>query len=326
VLTADLGLNGMGGETVAASPGRWGLEAHEGGVESIYLPVLARYRALTWNPAIGSFCRERLAGYDVTHIYGLYDLIGPGVASACRRIARPYVVEPMGMFLPIVRSLWMKRLYHDTLGSRLLRGASRVIATSEQERDEFLQGGMNESKIVVRRNGIEIPPKFPPAGFFRERWNVAKNVKMILFLGRLVRQQDARRRMLRCAGQRGLRVAALRRVEVMRAVVGDAGQHQRRAIVTQHHMLVLQHLKSDAPQLDDPGLCAGVVLVVARDEVGAVARCELGQWRDRWQILVGGGVRSLSHPEFGRKVRGRDRMAAKLRSTDCPHRMVCWWR
>jgi glycosyltransferase involved in cell wall biosynthesis len=190
VLTADLGLNGIGGDTVAASSGRWGLEAHEGGVESIYLPVLVSYRALTWNPAIGSFCRERLAGYDVTHIYGLYDLIGPSVASACRRIARPYVVEPMGMFLPIVRSLWMKRLYHETLGSRLLRGASRVIATSEQERDEFLQGGMKESKIVVRRNGIEIPSKFPPAGFFRERWNVAKNVKMILFLGRLVSKKS----------------------------------------------------------------------------------------------------------------------------------------
>jgi glycosyltransferase involved in cell wall biosynthesis len=65
-----------------------------------------------------------------------------------------------------------------------------VIATSEQERDEFLQGGMKESKIVVRRNGIEIPSKFPPAGLFRERWNVAKNVKMILFLGRLVSKKS----------------------------------------------------------------------------------------------------------------------------------------
>jgi glycosyltransferase involved in cell wall biosynthesis len=190
VLTADLGLNGMTGETVAASPGRWGLEAHEDGVESIYLPVRARYRSLTWNPGTAAFCRDRLDTYDVTHIYGLYDLIGPGVAHACRRIGRPYVVEPMGMFLPIVRSLWMKRFYHDTLGGRLLKGASRVIATSEQERDEFLQGGMPESKIVVRRNGIEIPAKFPTAGSFRERWNVAKNVKMILFLGRLVSKKS----------------------------------------------------------------------------------------------------------------------------------------
>jgi hypothetical protein len=31
----------------------------------------------------------------------------------------------MGMYLPIVRSIWMKQLYHDTLGGRLLDGASR---------------------------------------------------------------------------------------------------------------------------------------------------------------------------------------------------------
>ena len=142
VLTADLGLDSAMRKMTGAVPGRWGFEAREDGVEAIYLRTRARYRSLTWNPGVAAFCRERLDGYDLTHIYGLYDLVGPRVAGACRRIARPYIVEPMGMFLPIVRSIWIKRLYHDTLGGRLLRGASRVIATSEQERQEFLEGGI----------------------------------------------------------------------------------------------------------------------------------------------------------------------------------------
>ena len=49
--------------------------------------MLARYRSLTWNPAIGRSVAKQLGSYDVTHIYGLYDLIGPGVASTCRRMA-----------------------------------------------------------------------------------------------------------------------------------------------------------------------------------------------------------------------------------------------
>ena len=159
-------------------------------MEAIYLRTRARYRALTWNPGVAAFCRERLGGFDVAHIYGLYDLIGPRVAAACRRIARPYIVEPMGMFLPIVRSIWMKRLYHDTLGGRLLRGASRVIATSEQERQEFLEGGIEDSKIVVRRNGIEIPGQFPPAGSFRNQWDIPSDAKLVLFLGRLVSKKS----------------------------------------------------------------------------------------------------------------------------------------
>ena len=190
VLTADLGLDPAKLEIVRAVPGRWGFEARENGVETIYLRTRARYRAMTWNPGVASFCRERLGGYDVAHIYGLYDLVGPGVARACRRISCPYIVEPMGMFLPIVRSIWMKRLYHDTLGGRLLRGASRVIATSEQERQEFLEGGIENSKIIVRRNGIEIPGQFPPAGWFRNQWDIPRDVKLVLFLGRLVSKKS----------------------------------------------------------------------------------------------------------------------------------------
>ena len=190
VLTADLGFDQAKREMTGAVPGRWGYEATEDGAEAIYLRTRARYRSLTWNPAVTEFCRQQLGRYDIAHIYGLYDLIGPRVASAFCRIGRPYVVEPMGMFVPIVRSIRMKRFYHDLLGGRLLRGASRVIATSEQERREFLEGGIADSKIVVRRNGIEIPEQFPPAGSFRRLWNIPQEVKLILFLGRLVSKKS----------------------------------------------------------------------------------------------------------------------------------------
>lgn len=190
VLTADLGLDRAKREISGALPGRWGFEAREEGVEAIYLRTRGRYRSLTWNPGVASFCRERLTGYDLAHIYGLYDFLGPRVASACRRLKLPYFVEPMGMFRPIIRSIRMKRLYHDTLGGRLLRGARRVIATSEQERQELLEGGIADSKIVVRRNGIEIPEQFPPAGSFRNQCDIPKEAKLVLFLGRLVSKKS----------------------------------------------------------------------------------------------------------------------------------------
>jgi glycosyltransferase involved in cell wall biosynthesis len=190
VLSVDLGFDRARTELTAATPGRWGFEAREDGVEAIYLRTRIRYRSLTWNPGVAEFCRERLGSFDLAHIYGLYDLLGPRVAGACRRMARPYVVEPMGMFRPIVRSIRMKRLYHEMLGGPLLRGASRVIATSEQERQEFLEGGIPDSRIVVRRNGIEIPERFPPQGSFRAQWHIADNVKLILFLGRLVSKKS----------------------------------------------------------------------------------------------------------------------------------------
>jgi glycosyltransferase involved in cell wall biosynthesis len=190
VLTADLGLDPATQEITDAIPGRWGWKAHEDGVETVYLRTRARYRALTWNPGVAGFCRERLASYDLVHIYGLYDLIGPQVARACRSVVRPYVVEPMGMFQPIVRNIWLKRMYHAAFGGAMLRGADRLIATAEQERQELLDGGIPDSKIVVRRNGIDVPAELPPAGRFRNRWNIPADAKLVLFLGRLVSKKS----------------------------------------------------------------------------------------------------------------------------------------
>jgi glycosyltransferase involved in cell wall biosynthesis len=190
VLTADLGLDAAKREDLRAAPNPWGYEVKEDGVDTTYLKTRIRYRALTWNPGVSGFCRERLARFDVSHIFGLYDLMGPRVAGACRKIGQPYLLEPMGMFRPIVRNLRLKRLYHSVLGDSMIGQASRVIATSEQEREEFLEGGIASEKIVVRRNGIDVPKRFPPAGKFRNDWHISKDAKLILFLGRLVSKKS----------------------------------------------------------------------------------------------------------------------------------------
>lgn len=160
------------------------------GIEAIYLSTIARYRAITVNPGVVPFCLRRLRGFDLVHIYGLYDLLGPTVAFFCRRFGIPYVVEPMGMFRPIVRNIRLKRLYHRLLGQRLIRGARYLIATSEQERQELVEGGVPEGKVVVRRNGIEGPERLPEPGAFRQRWGIAPEAKVVLFLGRLVEKKS----------------------------------------------------------------------------------------------------------------------------------------
>ncbi len=191
ILTADLGLGAgklRSPEVAARCP--WGWRCEQDGVEVIYLRGRARYRTLTWNPGVFSFCRQRLQDFDLAHIYGLYDLLGPAVASHCRRRRLPYVVEPMGMFLPIVRNLLFKRIYHAVLGQEMLRGAARLIATSEQERRELVEGGVPEAKVVVRRNGIELPECLPTPGSFRRQWKIPQEAKLVLFLGRLVSKKS----------------------------------------------------------------------------------------------------------------------------------------
>src|SRR5262249_43968516 len=88
VLTGDWGIEGRlasqpDGRKAERSPFGWRQET--AGVRAIYLPTWFRRRALSWNPAVKRYCRARLKEFDVVHIFGLYDLLGPAVSAACRK-------------------------------------------------------------------------------------------------------------------------------------------------------------------------------------------------------------------------------------------------
>jgi glycosyltransferase involved in cell wall biosynthesis len=188
VLTADWGLDSRrseAAEKLNRERCEFGLRMEENGVEAIYLPTWLRFRALSWNPGIKKLCRARLWNYDVAHIFGLYDFLGPAVAKACRESGTPYVVEPIGMFVPIVRNFRLKRMYHALLGQPMLSGTRAIVATSEQEVAELCGAGVAREKIVVRRNGVEGPAALPERGKFRAAHGIAADMKLILFLGRL---------------------------------------------------------------------------------------------------------------------------------------------
>ena len=189
VLTADWGFeprsksqNPLSATAKRTSLGwRW----IDDGVEAVYLPTWMRYRALSWNPEVARFCRERLREFDVVHIFGVYDFLGPTVAGFCRSLRVPYVVEPIGMFTPIVRSFFLKRMYHLFLGNRMLRRCSSIIATSHQEFTELVSAGLPSERMVLRRNGVDVPEVMPERGYFRAAHGISPEAKLILFLGRL---------------------------------------------------------------------------------------------------------------------------------------------
>jgi len=190
VLTADLGFGRGNGFHVEAERGRWGWTAHSDNVEAIYLTTTGRYRAVTFNPSVFAFCRASIRDFDVVHFYGLYDLLGPAASHFCRRNSIPYVIEPMGMYRPIVRSLRLKRVYLNLLGHKFIQGGRYLVATSEQEKRELIDGGLDSARIEIRRNGAELPASKPEAGKFRRERGISNDARVILFLGRLVSKKS----------------------------------------------------------------------------------------------------------------------------------------
>jgi glycosyltransferase involved in cell wall biosynthesis len=193
VLSADWGFEERRqadpeGVTSRRSPFGWTRQAN--GVESVYLPSWAHFRALTWNPATRRYCRARLGQFQVAHIFGLYDFLGPTVATHCLQHGIPYVVEPIGMFVPMVRNITLKRIYHRIWGAKMLAGAAAIIATSQQEVQELAAGAIPRTRIVLRRNGVMVPRELPERGLFRVKHQLPANAHLILFLGRLTEKKS----------------------------------------------------------------------------------------------------------------------------------------
>jgi len=193
VLTADWGverrLAEMTGEPLAGeSP--FGKKREVQGVKAIYLPNWLHFRATSWNPALPRYLRARLQNFDVVHIFGLYDLLGAKTSAGAYKRKIPYIVEPIGMFVPIVRSFFLKRFYHRVYGREMLLNATVIVATAEQEKEELVTGGIAAEKIVLRRNGVAAPEKMPEPGMFRKSLGLPADARLILFLGRMSKKKS----------------------------------------------------------------------------------------------------------------------------------------
>ena len=192
VLTADLGFGPKeiaAAQVVADSEG-WRTDLD--GVEVTYFRTRFHYRNLTINPGVLRFCQRRLKEFDIVHIYGLYDTLGPAVGRYCRKFMVPYYVEPLGMTRSIDRGFLLKWIWRR-LAKNYLAGASKWIATSELEREDLRIAGVPAGKVLLRFNGIDLKEfkNLPPVGSFRKSAGISSDDRMILFLGRLIPRKGA---------------------------------------------------------------------------------------------------------------------------------------
>lgn len=185
-----------------------------------------------WCPHLPSRLRRELPAFDIVHLNGYRNLMNLQVVNALRDTPHPLVVQPHGAMPVIVNSFFVKRIYDLWLGRRELARAQAFIALQESEREQIRAHGVAAEKITVIPNGLD-PSNHNltvQSGIFRRRYNIPKEKKLILFLGRINRKKGVD--MLVEAFVR------LRDMDVVLAIVGpDDGQRSEvEALVARHHL------------------------------------------------------------------------------------------
>jgi glycosyltransferase involved in cell wall biosynthesis len=142
---------------------------------------------LTCTPSMFLFLKNNIQEFDIIHLHEYRSFQAVFVHYYAKKYQIPYIVQAHGSVLPAFEKQGIKKLFDIFWGNQVLRDASKLIAVSNIEKEQYLNMGIPESKIKIIPNGIDVSEytTLPVRGNFRKKFGIPSDVKIILFLGRL---------------------------------------------------------------------------------------------------------------------------------------------
>ena len=140
-------------------------------------------------PRILSRVKEELRTFDVIHLHEYRTFQNMTVAYYARKYGIPYVLQAHGSLPKTLGKQKLKWIYDNLYGFRLLQDASKVIALSKAEAEQYKNMDVRSENIVIIPNGIDLSEfrNLPHKGFFKRKFGIGHDEKIVLFLGRISR-------------------------------------------------------------------------------------------------------------------------------------------
>ncbi len=137
-------------------------------------------------PGMALTLKKIIKEFDVVHIHEYRSFQTIAACHYAEKYNIPYVLQPHGSLPRIIEKQDLKKIYDVVWGNDILKYASKIIAVSGNEVEQFRQAGIPDEKITVIPNGVNYisPTSLPPTGQFREQYGIHEK-HIILYAGRL---------------------------------------------------------------------------------------------------------------------------------------------
>lgn len=161
------------------------------GIRTYYFKNLSNYLAhkhiLAIPIGIVFKTKRELKKFDVIHLHGGRTFQNIIIYHYAKRYGIPYVFQAHGSLPRIMEKQKLKRLYDWVWGYKILRNASKVIALTNTEAEQYKKMGVEGNKIEIVPNGIDISEyaNLPEKGKFKRKYSIKYNEKIVLYVGRL---------------------------------------------------------------------------------------------------------------------------------------------
>lgn len=157
-------------------------------VKVTYFPIT--YKPWCYSAALHGSLIHNLKKFDLIHISSVFLSVSTLGGYYAKKFNKPYIISPHGSLMqkPLQHHHLKKKIYLNLIEKRNLSGASALHFTGEKEKEEYLAAGLPFKKVLTLPYSFDtegfIKDEIPP-GIFREKFQIGRNKKIILFLGRI---------------------------------------------------------------------------------------------------------------------------------------------
>ena len=161
------------------------------GIRTYYFRNLSSYLTRTLLLPIPYYlpmvARKEIRDFDVIHIHECRNMPTVVTHHYAKKYNIPYILQAHGAVLPFFQKQRLKKYYDHAWGTAILKDASKVIALTKTEVEQYKKMGVDEDKIEIIPNGIDLSEyeNLPKKGEFRDRYSISEDEKVILYLGRI---------------------------------------------------------------------------------------------------------------------------------------------
>lgn len=151
----------------------------------VYMPARNVFVA----PEIIKFFMEDAQHFDVIHLHEYRSFFGIAMSLLGEKQNVPYILQAHGSLPQVMLKQKLKWAYDLFFGYKLLREASKMVAFTQTEAQQYKSMGVPKEKIEVIPNGIDLSEysNLPPNGSFKKKFSIDKDEKIILYIGRIHR-------------------------------------------------------------------------------------------------------------------------------------------
>jgi len=140
-------------------------------------------------PGIIRKTKEEIRHLDIIHMHNYRTFQNTVVHHYAKKYGVPYVLQARGSLPRIMTKQKLKMIFDVLGGYRLLKDATRLIALTPLEAEQYKNMGVSDDKIEVVPNAIDLSEfeNLPGRGEFRKKWSINESQKIILSLSRIHR-------------------------------------------------------------------------------------------------------------------------------------------